>query len=125
MKTFFYTIKRFFTNYFEFKRPGVLPQGVTAFNTWADSIILHYGLPDNDSVRFMLATMILHAKEDACYLSKEYFAKRALKSAANQVAAGVMQDLKAKQEAKIKEEAEAAERAAKTPPPESLVCGAV
>lgn len=120
MKTIISKIKQFFKDLTEFKRPQKLPQGVTEFNAWAGDIISHYGLPDNDSVRFMLATMILHAKEDAAYLSKEYFGKRALKSAANQVAAGVMQDLKEKQTAKIK--AELAEAIATSSEP---ICGAV
>lgn len=120
MKALVFKIKAFFINLLymgkaEYKQPRKLPQGVTEFNAWANAIIEEYGLPDNDSVKFMLATMILHAKEDAAFLSKEYFGYRALKSAANQVAAGVMQDLKDKQAAKIKEEAEAA-AAAERPP---------
>lgn len=100
-------IKAFFVgciNCYQVKRAKKLPQGVKEFGLWSDSLIKYYGLPDNDSVRFMLATMILHAKEDAAFLSQEYFGKRALKSAANQVAAGIMQDLKSRQEAKIAEE---------------------
>jgi hypothetical protein len=127
-----------------FKVKEKLPQGVAEFHTWAESIITHYGLPLNNSVKFAIATLILHAKEDAAYLSKEYFGLRALKSAANQVAAGVMQDLKNEQarlikeaedkeaEEKAKAEAEAkaleavpvaAEAAVKTV--ETAICGAV
>lgn len=105
MSTYLTKFKQFF------KPKEKLPQGVTAFNEWADSIIAEYELPDNDSVRFMLATMILHAKEDAAYLPKDYFGLRAVKSAANQVAAGIMQDLKEKQIAKIEEEAKQAAKA--------------
>lgn len=119
MNTLLNKFKQFFVNlaYFgqsEFKRPQKLPQGVEEFHAWAESIIAQYNLPDNDSVKFMLATMILHAKEDASYLSKEWFGLRALKSAANQVAAGVMQDLKEAQAARIKAETEAAKPAALT-----------
>ncbi len=117
-----------------FKVKEKLPQGVKEFHTWAESIITHYGLPLNDSVKFAIATLILHAKEDAAYLSKEYFGHRAIKSAANQVAAGVMQDLKEAQVAKIKaaEEAAKAEAEAKaaadalaTQTPAEPVSGAV
>lgn len=113
MKTLFYKIKAFFKDPFKVKEK--LPQGVAEFHVWAESIITHYGLPLNDSVKFAIATLILHAKEDAAYLSKEYFGHRAIKSAANQVAAGVMQDLKEAQAARIKAEAEAAAIAAATP----------
>lgn len=90
--------------------PSPLPQGVQEFHIWADSIIKAYELPNNDSVLFMLATMILHAKEDMAHAPKEYFGLRARKSAANQVAAGIMQDLKQKQAELIKaEEAKAIE----------------
>lgn len=113
MNTILTKIKQFFMDPFKVKER--LPQGVKEFHTWADSIIIHYGLPMNDSVKFAIATLILHAKEDAAYLSKEYFGHRAIKSAANQVAAGVMQDLKEAQAAKIKafEEAAKAEAEAK------------
>lgn len=110
MNTFFTKIKQFFMDPFKVKQR--LPQGVAEFHSWAESIITHYGLPLNDSVKFAIATLILHAKEDAAYLSKEYFGHRAIKSAANQVAAGVMQDLKDAQLARIKAEEDAATAAA-------------
>lgn len=112
IKQLFTKIKAFFIDPFKVKER--LPQGVSEFHTWAESIITHYGLPLNNSVKFAIATLILHAKEDAAYLSKEYFGLRALKSAANQVAAGVMQDLKDEQARMIKElqDKEAADKAA-------------
>lgn len=89
--------------------PISLPQGIKEFDTWAKSIIEAYKLPDNDSVLFMLATMILHAKETDAFLSREYFGLRARKSAANQVAAGIMQELKVKQAKQIEDEKKALE----------------
>lgn len=82
-------------------RAKLLPQGVTEFDKWSQSIVDIYNLPDNDSVRFMLATMILHAKESDNKLPLKYFGVRAQKSAANQVAAGVMQELKERQKQQV------------------------
>ena len=103
--------------------PSKLPSGMQDFNVWADSIIFAYDLPDNDSLRFGLATAILHLESSAkieinlgivkiaipssAYKSRRYFAQIMLKGAANQIASGVMQDLKQKQqEAMAKEAAE-------------------
>ena len=41
--------------------PTALPRGMTEFETWAASIITTYDFPNNDSVRFALATMIIHS----------------------------------------------------------------
>jgi hypothetical protein len=84
-----------------------VPTGMTEFDTWSSSIILTYEFPDNDSTRFALATMILHADSKLAYASKHFFAKQIIKAMANQVAAGVMQDLKAKQALEQQKQAEA------------------
>lgn len=107
--------------------PTRLPIGLTDFHLWADDIIVVNGLPSNDSVRFALATMVLHLEAvskielnflffkiqifTSAYKSKQFFAQGLLKSAANQVAAGHMHDLKEKQKAeqeRLKMEAAAA-----------------
>ena len=88
--------------------PSPLPIGMTEFEDWADSILAHSVAPNNDSTRFALATMILHLPSLASWKSKEYFLRALHKSAANQIAAGVMQDLKQKQ-------ADAAKAAAQNP----------
>lgn len=77
-----------------------LPRGMTEFNAWADSIIETYdieGLADKDSLRFVLANIILELKPDAAFVSKWLMARRLLKAASNQVASGVFQEIKAKQ----------------------------
>lgn len=104
-----------------FMFPTKLPQGMTEFDAWANDISNVYGLPSNDSVKFALATMVLHAKSTDAYVPKHYFGMSALKSAANQVAAGVMQDLKQKQAEAIKQAQELAAIDPDVPP----VSGAV
>lgn len=84
--------------------PSKLPIGMTEFYRWADDVIDLSGLPHNDSTVFSLATMILHLKATEAYKSKQYFILTIKKGAANQIAAGVMQELKDKQLAKAAEE---------------------
>lgn len=97
-----------FLNKIRFFFPSSLPVGMTEFYVWADSIIDAYGLPNNDSSQFALATMILHLDSTSDSKPKRYFGKAALKSMSNQIAAGVMQDLKQKQVEKAKQEQEKA-----------------
>lgn len=92
--------------------PAKLPQGRTAFKAWADDILEIYGLPNNDSTHFALAVAVLHANELAAYKSKEYFGRKLVKGAANEVAAAVIQELKAKQQAAQEEAAKKAQEAA-------------
>jgi len=84
--------------------PSKLPQGMTEFETWAKSIIDTYQMPDNESVRFALASAVLHLPATAAYTSKAYFGKILLKGASSQVSYQVMEDLKTKQ--KEQQEAE-------------------
>lgn len=79
--------------------PSRLPVGMTEFDKWAKSVIEMSPLPYNDSTVFSLATMVLHLPATTNYKSKEYFIRSLHKAAANQIAAGVMQDLKEKQRA--------------------------
>lgn len=103
------------------KTPQKLPQGLAEFESWSKAIIDGYEMPDNDSIRFALATNIMHLSTDprdkampAAYVAPEYFGHTLIKGAANQVAHAVMQDLKAKQAAEI-EAAKTAEATAVTP----------
>ncbi len=93
--------------------PQTLPQGVSAFTAWSDDVIELAGLPNNDSIRFTLATMILHLPSTESAKPKHYFVKALHKSAANQVAAYLIQDLKTKQQEAMKA-AEAAKQAEAT-----------
>lgn len=104
MKT---TFKRAFFKVLAFV-PTALPFGLDEFNTWADRIIFTYDLPDNDSSRWALATMIQHCGATEATKPMRYFGRCARKGGANQVSAYVMQTLKMKQ--KAEEEARLAEQ---------------
>jgi hypothetical protein len=104
--------------------PYKLPQGMAEFETWALFIIKTYDMPDNDSTRFALAVSILHLDSTSAYKPRNYFGKILIKGAASQIAGGVMQQLKERQEAKAKEEQAAAalqQQAEVTAPIESVV----
>ena len=78
--------------------PTKLPVGMTEFNTWADSIIeLSGNYADADSMRFAIATMVLHLGAQKSSVPKNYFVRSLRKTAANQVAQGVFQEIKLKQ----------------------------
>lgn len=97
--------------------PSPLPFGAAEFETWASDIIYTYDLPDNDSFRWSLATMIQHCGATEATKPKRYFGRCARKGAANQVANWVMVELKEKQkaaEAAAKAEAEKEQQGAAT-----------
>lgn len=98
MNTFLLTIKRYYALAAAFF-PSPLPRGMTEFKTWSSSIISTYNLPDNDSVRFSLAVMVLHLDSTNAFKPKRFFGLSALKGMSNQVVSQVIQDLKAKQQA--------------------------
>lgn len=79
--------------------PTRLPAGIAEFDAWANDVIQLAGAPNNDSVKFSLAVMILHAGQDEDALPKNLFAKRLRKAMANQVVSQIINDLKAKQDA--------------------------
>lgn len=85
--------------------PSKLPVGKLEFDAWADDIMDLYNTPKNDSVKFAIATMILHCDPTSAYKPKHYFGLSINKSMSNQVASVVIQELKAKQQAAMAEEA--------------------
>lgn len=88
--------------------PSKLPVGMQEFDAWAAEIIELSGkYADETSLRFAIATMVLHAESKYGSLPKNYFVVRLRKTAANQVAGQVFTDIKAKQEEQ-KKAAEAA-----------------
>lgn len=84
--------------------PTQLPIGVREYNAWADSVLALTNLPDNESTRFALASTIPHQPLTKALLPRIYFARLLIKAAANQVAFGVMEEMKAAQQARIEAE---------------------
>lgn len=93
--------------------PEKLPTGIAEFNFWSAEIIDIYEFPDNDSIKFALATMIMHSDSSLGYASKHYFMLRLVKGMANQVAAQIFQDIKTKQQEQLKDAQKLAEAPAK------------
>lgn len=85
--------------------PSKLPQGMAEFEKWANDILDVYGLPNNDSTHFALATAVMHLNATDAYKPKEYFGRVLLKGAATQVAYAQMNLAKERQAAKAAEEA--------------------
>lgn len=96
-------IKNFFQRQLD-RIPTRLPNGATEFETWSKSLIDTYGFPDNDSVRFMLAAMIMHTGQTAAYVPRRFFALSGLAAASKEVAHACMVVLKDRQQAKAQAE---------------------
>lgn len=89
--------------------PSKLPTGMTEMNKWLDDIVKLTGPIANErDMHFVLCSILIHADVKFGYLPKRYFVTRLIKSAANQVASQIFQDIKLKQA----EEIEAAKVAA-------------
>lgn len=86
--------------------PSRLPVGMQEFNEWATDIIDLYGTPDNDSIRFALAAMIINLPSDKFLVSKQEVGHMLLKGMSNQVASFVMYEFKEKQKAEQKAHAD-------------------
>ena len=83
--------------------PTRLPVGLTEFELWSDSIIELTGkIADRDSMKFAIASMLIHKDASKGRVPKNSFVQGLIKSAANQVASQVFQDIKAKQQEAIK-----------------------
>ncbi len=76
--------------------PSKLPTGVLEFDTWSESFFKTYDLPtqDKDSVKYALATMIMHSGPTTAYKSKLYFYLALSAGAAKQVAGSVFYEIK-------------------------------
>jgi len=87
--------------------PSRLPVGKTEFEQWSDSIIELYSPPgDKRSIKFGLCALLMRLNQTEAFKSKAFFALCLYKGAAAQVAAYVMEEIKAEQRA----EYEAAEK---------------
>lgn len=100
MKQALTKVKRFFRQ-LRGLFPEPVPTGMAQFNNWADSLVDTYWLPtaDQDSIRFALASMIMHLGPSAAYKSKRYFVVTLRAAAAKQVAGAVFYEIKEKQKA--------------------------
>lgn len=79
--------------------PRRLPVGITQFDAWADRIIgLSGQFADKDSMKFALASQIIHLPPQRSVVPDQYFVRSMRKAAANQVASQVFQDIKTKQQ---------------------------
>src|ERR1700677_3822792 len=77
-----------------------LPVGKTEMQAFMDDLIQLAGnYADKTSMEFAIASVLMHAPSDKGSLSKRYFLDRLRKSAANQVASQVFQDIKEQQAA--------------------------
>lgn len=115
------TIKKFFTQVLTLI-PTRLPQGMSEFQEWVDSIIAIGDFPESltrDSVEFSLATMVMHLGPTAAYKPKAYFIVAVKAAAAKQVANAAFYELKLRQraEAAAAEEKQRAEATAKAAAP--------
>lgn len=80
--------------------PSKLPVGKSEFDAWADSIIELSGpFADKDSMLFAIASILIHQPANRGSIPKAYFVNSLRKSAANQVASQVFQDVKQRQQA--------------------------
>lgn len=90
--------------------PSRLPVGMSEFDTWSSAIIALTGpIADNDSLRFALASQIMHQGAAKGSIPKSFFVNSLRKAAANQVASQVFQDIKIKQQDAQKAALEAAQ----------------
>lgn len=103
--------------------PSRLPVGMTEFNKWLDDVVALAGpIASERDMHFVLCSILIHADVRYGYMPKRYFVTRLIKSAANQVASQVFQDIKLAQA----EEQQAAKNqpVAVTAPSESAVTNA-
>lgn len=98
--------------------PSKLPVGMTEFNSFANDVIELAGeFADRDSMRFAIASMVIHLDSKRGSVPKRQLVNMLRKSAANQVASQVFQELKQKQLDAQKAEQE---QAAATAQPEQV-----
>lgn len=81
--------------------PTPLPVGMTEFEEWSNSIIeLSGNYADTDSMKFAIASMVIHLGPQTSHISKNHFVRSLRKTAANQIASQVFIDVKERQKQK-------------------------
>ena len=88
--------------------PTKLPVGMSQFETWSDSIIELSGeFADRDSMKFAIASQVMHLGPQRSSVPKNFFVSSLRKAAANQVASQIFQDIKLKQQKMLEEQKQA------------------
>ncbi len=89
--------------------PTRLPVGMTQMLIWMDEISSLAGdFADKDSMRYAIASNLIHLPHTKAKVPKAYFVNTLRKAAANQVASQIFHDIKTKQaEAAAKQQLEA------------------
>lgn len=79
--------------------PSSVPTSVPEFKEWSDSIIELVGpMADVDSMKFALASQLIHLGPQSSSKPKQYFVRSLRKAAANQVSSYFFQEIKLKQQ---------------------------
>jgi hypothetical protein len=94
-----------------------LPVGMTEFDQLIVDLKAQFELPTSDeaSLKFAIASIIMHLGPDDSHKSLEFFYKRLVAGASKQVAHTVFQEVKKAQEEKLAAEKAAAEAAKNEP----------
>lgn len=88
--------------------PTPLPVGMAAHKKWATEIIELSGqMANEDDMRFVIATSIMHMPQTAASVPKNHFVRLLRKAAANQIASAAFQEIKLAREAQIAAQIEA------------------
>lgn len=94
--------------------PTKLPQGMTEFNTWSDSIIeVYQPKADKRSVKFVLSALLMRLGPVECRKSNRYFSLSLQRGAIGEVAAHIMKQMKDEQQAEFEASQKAAIEAKK------------
>lgn len=98
--------------------PSALPVGLSEFNVWSQSIADTYVLPTTniDSIKFTLATSIMHLDATAARKPKYWFVLLVRASAAKQIAGAAFTEIKERSKAAQAAAAAEAEKAALNEP---------
>lgn len=101
--------------------PRNLPVGLTEFDAFTARVILQAGkFADYDSMKWALASQVIHLGPQASAKPDQYFIRSLRKAAANQVASQVFQDVKAKQQEEAAARAAQTQAEATAPTPEAV-----
>lgn len=89
--------------------PEAIPTGMEAFDQWAESFFDIYEMPTQDkaSVKFTLASVVMHLGPQAAHKSKLFFYLTLKAAAAKQVAAATFSKIKDEANAKAAAELKA------------------